>query len=401
MKRDEFRADLQAGLEATTVTPALRRQTLDRIQGKEQPIMKKKLSVALAMTLALILLAAAAVAAAHSMGMIDFLGRYQNSYVPDDAQQYVQTGAARAENDAVTAHVRETYYDGKVARLVVDVAPKAATTLLFGDDLMPEDNWQNLRHLSGTWDENDRRTLADYCAEGGYQAAYGVWIDLRPADETIHMVAGSMDYDVSEDGTVTLFYQAEYNQAPAVLEAELDVTLVPYQLPLTDESRQPEARQMLTLPLQLHKAQATEEAYLCTQPVELPGIGVRVDGLLVQVKPQEIYVTLDFTVTDREAYAKTNDGLWFEFIDPESTAEEYYQQQLKSGLTGSGAVSPMDSDDLALATQYRQTETLGCNELHETYTLRAYDAWEKTRFDTFEMAVEPATAEEVAAFLGK
>lgn len=402
MKHEEFATLLHQGMEPVQLSPQLRRATLNRMAGKEQPVMKKKLSVALVVTLALCLLMAAAVAAAHRAGLLDFISRYANTYVPEDAQTYVQTDVATLENELVTATVRELYYDGKVARMVVDVTPKADNILLLGEDMYPEDPWENMKlHLGGE-ENQDLRPVTQVYQEGGYEAAYAVSVGLWPVDENTLSTGGVMDYYGNEDGTLTIYQQEEYENAPETLEAKLRLVVLPWEVPLTEGSKPlHEQRQELNQLLTLTQTAAATEAYLCTQPVELPSVGVRIDGLLIEVKPQELYATLDFTVTDRATYDALDSGLWFEFIDPESTAETPYEQRLMEGLTGSGSISPVDCDDPAYAVQFRQRKTLGRNELHQVYTVRAFDAWEKQRYEAVEMVMQPATADEVAAFLGE
>lgn len=402
MKHEEFATLLHQGMEPVQLSPQLRRATLDRVAGKEQPVMKKKLSVALVVTLALCLLMAAAVAAAHRAGLLDFVSRYANTYVPEDAQTYVQTDVATLENELITATVRELYYDGKVARMVVDVTPKADNILLLGEDMYTEDPWENMKLHPGGEENQDLRTVTQVYEEGGYEAAYAVSVGLWPVDENTLSTGGVMDYYGNEDGTLTIYQQEEYKNAPEELTARLRVLVTPWEVPLTAGSKPlREQRMDLNQLLTLTQTAASIEAYLCTQPVELPSVGVRINGLLIEVKPQELYATLDFTVTDRATYDALDSGLWFEFINPESTAETPYEQRLMEGLTGGGSISPVDCDDPAYANQFRQRETLGRNELHQVYTIRAFDAWEKQRYETVELVMQPATPEEAAAFLGK
>lgn len=402
MKHEEFATILHQGMEPVLLSPQLRRATLNRMAGKEQPVMKKKLSVALVVTLALCLLMAAAVAAAHRAGLLDFISRYANTYVPEDAQTYVQTDVATLENELVTATVRELYYDGKVARMVVDVTPKADNILLLGEDMYPEDPWENMKLHPGGEENQDLRPVTQVYEEGGYEAAYAVSVGLWPVDENTLSTGGVMDYYGNEDGTLTIYQQEEYKNAPEELTARLRVLVIPWEAPLTESSKPlREQRQELNQLLTLTQTAASIEAYLCTQPVELPSVGVRIDGLLIEVKPQELYATLDFTVTDRATYDALDSGLWFEFINPESTADTPYEQRLMEGLTGGGSISPVDCDDPAYANQFRQRETLGRNELHQVYTIRAFDAWEKQRYETVELVMQPATPEEAAAFLGE
>ena len=139
MKRDELTRLLQADAQNTPVPPSLRNAVLDAVQGKETPIMKKKISVAFAFALALVLICSVALAVANQAGILDFAGRYIGSYVPENAADYVQKGDTILENEVFTATIREQYYDGRVARLVIDFAPKGENVLFIGADNYGDD----------------------------------------------------------------------------------------------------------------------------------------------------------------------------------------------------------------------------------------------------------------------
>ena len=56
MKHEAFATLLHQGMEPVQLSPQLRRATLNRMAGKEQPVMKKKLSVALVCAIVLTML---------------------------------------------------------------------------------------------------------------------------------------------------------------------------------------------------------------------------------------------------------------------------------------------------------------------------------------------------------
>ena len=394
MKKEAFASQLQDGLSDVRVSPRLRRRTLDAIQGKEPVIMKKKLSVGAVCALLILAIAAVALAAATHAGMFDFIGRYQDTYIPEDAQSYVQTDVLSLTNELVSVNLRELYYDGHGARMTVDVTPKDPHILLLGVDSSLEDSWQNLVRLNRDWDEADERTVAEYAAQQGFTSAYVVNVYVREvADGKVS--GGSADYNLSEDGVLTHYFQTDFVDVQPTRNTTLHVSLSPYSTPLgKDSKRTGEAIKLetpLTLDASRHARQTNDPtAYENTEPIDFPGVGVRVDCLRIEVTAQELYATIDYTVTDPDAYAATDDGLWFEFIDPESAETEPYKQRLSAGLSGSGGVMALDSDDPEKATHFRQQETLGLNELRDVYTLRAYSAWEKTRYDTRTVEMQPA-----------
>ena len=133
--------------------------------------------------------------------------------------------------------------------------------------------------------------------------------------------------------------------------------------------------------------------YVSEAGADYPGAGVRVDRVVLEVKPHEIAAAIEYSVTDREAFDGTQGGLWFEFIDPQKEGEPW-EQRLAAGLTGGGSAGAVDTQEEE-PVQFCQRETLGRNELHEVYTLRAFDAWEKGRYETREIRMRPATAEDM------
>lgn len=378
MTKAEFTSRLHESMTAVEMSPQLRHRVLAAAQGKEEIIMKKKACAVLVLLLLIVAVCAAAIAAAQRAGILDFAGRYVGSYVPEDAQQYVQTDVLHAENEIVSVRISELYYDGRISRMTVDVTPKDPKTLLLGMDMSPDDLWQNMLRLN-EWDESDARTAIDVYREGRYENVYCVQPALFP--ESGDIIGGSADYHLNEDGTLTLYDQVEYETAQSVCEAVFKLYLTPLQTPLASDSlRLPEEQLVIEKNISLQEV-PSEGAYLNTEPADFPSIGVRVDSLRIEVKPQDIHAIIEYTVTDRGAYNRTDNGLWFEFIDPESTADQPSAQRLPSGLTGSGSVIPLNGTP-ETATRFRQIESLGRSELYESYTLRAYECWEKERFET-------------------
>lgn len=386
MKRDELSQALRRQMADVQVSPQLRRQTLDAVQGRETPIMKKKLSAALIAALMIIALAAVALAAAGRSGMLDFLSRYQGTYIPDNAGDYITNDVATLEEDAFTVSVRELYYDGRTARMTVDVTPKDAKTLLLGPDCSMLDSWQSLAQpLDGGWDESDTRTVLDVYRASGCTAAYRV--NVFTADEAHGIVfSGSMDYTLGEDGTLTVYKEQSYDADLPERDITLSVDAIPFADPASDmldmdARRTVSQRLSLTAAAAAPTAQAQAEVYVSAEPVLYESIGVRVDSVRIEVKPLELYATVEYTVVDKALFAKTDGGLWFEFINPDSTAEAPYDQRLTAGLSSGGTSYPTDGD-LETATHFIQQETLGKNELADSYTLRAFECWNKQRFDT-------------------
>lgn len=400
MKRDEFMMQFHRELDGVRVSPALRQQTIAAAQGKGEPIVKRKMTFALAAALMAVLLCAAALAAAGRWGMLDFVGRYQGSYIPEDAQDYVKTNVLTMENEWVTVTVRELYYDGRISRMTADVAPKAEHVLLVGEDTCMEDPFINLTHEYVEDGSNDMRSVCQVIADEGYTDVYVANVGIIGQDD---VYTGVMDYVLGEDGTLTIYSQEEYTSDLPQREVSIRAIIIPYDKPFTLDSRvsyegRKELEEKVVLRASAYEAGAKEgelsNVYVSEAPTLYESIGVQVDRLLIEVKPQEIYATLDYTVTDRAKYDQLEGGLWFEFIDPDSKADAYYDQRLRSGLTGGGSSGPVDGD-LDTATRFTQRETLARNELREAYTVRAFECWEKERFETHTLTMRPATAEDM------
>lgn len=338
--------------------------------------MKRKLSLALVLALAALLIGAVALAASGGLGMLDFMRGYAGNYVPENAQDYISTDVATLVQEQFSAQVRELYYDGRNANMVLDVKPQAEDVLLMGEGTAMDDLWQELVYAPGTtMDETDTRTIQSVYDERGYQRAYRVNAWLEDTDT----VSTSQWAVLGEDGTLTDFLQVQLQSEAPVREAIVHVRLTPQGGGETIDLEQP-----ITL-------QGEEgEAYVNTAPAEYESIGVRVDRLLVEVKPLEIGYTIDYTVTDREKYAVLEDGLGFEFVDPQSTAAEPYEQRLSDGVSMGGGTEMLDGS----GTRLRRRGTLGRNELRDTYLLRAYSVWEKTRYESCELTMQPATEKE-------
>lgn len=390
MKRGVFGERLHGQMQGVHVNAALRQRALLAAQGKDVHNMKRKPIYAAVFALLAVLLCAAALAAANRWGMLDFAGRYSGAYIPEDAQNYVQTNVLTMENEWATVNIRELYYDGRIARMTADVTPKGENVLLVGEDTCMDDLFINLTHEYVVDGENDMRSVFQFIQDEGYTDVYVANVSLTGGHE---MIMGSMDYILGEDGTLTIYSEREYAQDLPEREAQVHAILMPYAKPLSEEAYADyAARRELEESITLRCAQPAE-VYVSEAPVDFPSVGVRVDNLTIEVKPQEIYATIEYTITDRAKYDETDGGLWFEFIDPESAETEPHQQRLSAGLSGGGSAGPVDGDNQT-ATRYKQQETLGKNELHDVYTLRAYDVWEKGRYEAHEIAMRPAAEDD-------
>lgn len=406
MTREEMKKALHEQTACVHVPQALVKQTLLAAQGKEKTHMKKKISLAIAFALLAVMLCAAAIAAANRWGMLDFVDRYSvEHYIPEDAQDYVLGDVAAMENEWVTVNIRELYYDGRISRMTVDVTPKGENVLLLGEDVCLEDPFLNLTQEYVIDGENDMRSVYQVIQDEGYEQVYITnvcLVSMEGGREGIY--TGSMDYILGEDGTLTIFSQDEYVQDMPQREVAIRTIIMPFDQPLKiDSYANYEKRSELEMPYTLLASVNPTDTplekgeianiYVNEAPAEYPGAGVRVDRVTLEVKPQEIYATIEYSVTDQTRFDALEGGLWFEFIDPDKPGEGW-EQRLASGLTGGGSSGAVDRE-AEKPTVFRQRETLGKNELHKTYTLRAYECWEKERFEAREIRMRPATEKDM------
>ena len=379
MKESQISDALRESMNAVRLSPALRAKTLYAMRGSEErrPKMKRKFSAALAFALVGVLVVAVALAVANRKGVLDFLS-YSEATLPENAGDYVQTDIASDERDGLHAAVREVVYDGHRLWATVDINMDGEKPLLTGLDygLDDEEKWAWLRHDES---ETDDRTILDVYRAEGYTDAY--YIVASVYDESDDQNT-SCEAHLQDDGTLTFYESISFEQAKA--EREITVSVRAFKYEEKDGRMNLNQKPMAELKLRFTaKASAVDdETIVSVEPVEYESIGVRVDRVMVTTKPLEMDYAIEYTVVDAEKFAQTDDGLWFEFIDPNSTETEPYAQRLKDGFSRTGEVTPMDD------THYRQTGTLSLDEKAERYTLRAYECWEKRRFDTHEIRMK-------------
>lgn len=387
MKEKEISDALRGSMNAVHLSPELRAKTLYAMRGSEErsPKMKRKFSVALVFALAAVLAVAVALAVANRKGVLDFLS-YSEATLPENAADYVQTDIAAGEQDGLRVAVREAVYDGRSLWVTVDVNMDGEKPLLTGLDYGMDDNWAWLRHDES---EMDNRTIQEVYQSEGYTDAYD--IAANGYDESDDMGTWSGEVHLQDDGTLTFYQSIAFEQEKA--EREITESVRAFKFEEKDGkmmvNQNPSAEMKLRFTVKAADTQAqtgadAESAQINVEPVEYQDVGVRVDRLTVMEKPLELEYVIEYTVVDAEKFKKADGGLWFEFIDPNSTETEPYAQRLKEGFSSTGGVAPVDE------THYRQTGTLSLDEKAESYTLRAYECWEKQRFDTHEVQMKKA-----------
>ena len=381
MKESQISDALRESMNAVRLSPALRAKALCAMRGSEErrPKMKRKFSATLAFALVGVLVVAVALAVANRKGVLDFLS-YSEATLPENAGDYVQTDIASDERDGLHAAVREVVYDGHRLWATVDINMDGEKPLLTGFDygLDDEEKWAWLRHDES---ETDDRSILDVYREEGYTDAYDIVAFVYDEDDEGNT---SFEVHLQDDGTLTFYESLVFEQEKAEREITVSVRAFKYE----EKDGKMNVNQKPMAELKLHftaKASAVEEEKtVSVEPVEYERIGVRVDRVTVTTKPLEMDYAIEYTVVDAEKFAQTDDGLWFEFIDPDSREEQPYDQRLKEGFSSMRSVESVDD------THFRQIGTLSLSEKADRYTLRAYECWVKRRFDTHEIRMKKA-----------
>lgn len=405
MTRKELTAALRAQTEGVRMSPQLRRGIIDAVYGKEQKIMKRKIpAIVLAVALS-ILCCAAALAAADRAGMLDFLGQYDNTPVPEGMQNVIENDVLETGSDLVDVTVRELYYDGLTARMTIDVKPKSEKIMLIGFDALVTDAWSDQNRLNPAFDPSDARTVQEVFREKGYTAGYTVSASLTAPEGEI--IGGSRDCTLSEDGVLTLFLEEHFTQN---VEARGNVTMCVTLRPSIDAdgnaiNANDDQRMRIDQPLALSSTVGAREVYVSEAPVVLEKTGVTIEHFFVDVQPAELYATLIYTITETELgsqhpYGKPEYGtldqyFLLELIDPDSTSEDPYEQTLTRGLsdTGTGLRISAEGEEPA---RYMSTYSLALSELRDSYTVRVFDFATKERYESAALSMRKATAEDVA-----
>ena len=384
MKEERVSDALHDAMNDVRLSPELRAKTLYAMRGsgERSPKMKRKFSAALVFALVAVLAVAVALAVANRAELLDYMNASSNAQIPYDAASYIKQGTESGEGNTFSLNVREKFYDGRTLRLTVDVTAKAPKTLLYGLDFFPEDSWQDLITLTYDGvDPSDERSILDVYHENGYEQMMRIRLNVLSQAED-DFANTTQEVVLNEDGTLTFFYVKEFETDEPTREIELSASAK--EMMEKDGKTESGDEETVEAAFTVEKENSDEETAVNAESVEYESIGVRVDKVTMTTGPLEINYTIEYTVVDAEKFKKTDDGLWFEFIDPNSMETEPYAQRLKDGFSRTGEVAPVDD------THYRQTGMLSLDEKADTYTLRAYECWEKQRFDTHEIRMKKA-----------
>ena len=394
--RTEFRESMDRRLSAMKAEPWLA-QRIIAAEGGEKTV-AKKLSVSMILVIALIaVLATGALAATlGAWGIIDFAGNHYGAYIPPKYEDCIKSENVTAETESLSVNIRESYYDGTLLRVTADVTPKQPVFLL-GEGVYPED--PAFDSLPGL--ESEEITVAQAARDRfeGRMAEIVMYTD--------ESTSASGDCRMNDDNSATLYIEEVFDDE----QKDRDVTLHLSYIPIRDLPAEAESggvsgegeeefdpfdfdrQETVDIPMTFHSAET--KTFVCDRPMDFPSVGVQVTKVTIKATPLEILYNIDYAVTDLAKFEAQEGGLWFEFIDPQSTAADPYDQCLVSGLTSIGTARRVDdeSEDEAgqpveVGTAYCQRDSIGLNALSDEYTLRVREFMEENRYESITFRVE-------------
>ena len=367
--------------------------TLHRLREEERP-MKRKLSLSAAIAVAAcLILATAAFAAVSHWGLFDFLNQGRDSGALPEAAEIVATDPPQQGGAGKLAsfRLREAVYDGEYVYMVVDATP-ADGILLLGPGLLPPDAMRDL-----TKEDSDAMTIGEYAGENDLQMAI-VGISTAAAAEGAEDAITSFDWRLEADGTLVFMLSGE---APQGMGDAFETTLLCSVTPLVsaaegegitmqyfEEDGEEPVSKYIGYAVDESHIQRSELAFALSAagPAEAqaydldaayPGCGVRVERVTFEPSPMALYYEIRFTITDEAAYAATEDGVQFEFLDANG-------ERLPDGATMSGQTAAQADGSLV------QSGSLSAqSDPSQIAALRAFNCWTKERYESHELTLEP------------
>lgn len=346
-------------------------RTLRDLQdGKKENGTVRKTKITLLVAALFLILTTVAVAATRQLGIFDFITGYENApQLLPEATGLVQKDfpGNGLELGGVRFSVREAIYDGQAYYVAIAGKPIAEKTMLTGGDMMPDYPVTDMGMPGRT-----TGTVRDYAKSIGAEKWLhaNVYIDAGKNNSALGIGDGSssMEFYVEEDGTFVAMIEGQYISDQPTVSMAVHCSVVAYPDALATEARDMDTYVEGSFEVALQR-KAEEKTRRSSQSATYEDIGVRIDSVELSGTPMGLYYTIDFTVIDEEAYAKTDDGLFFEFIDAKG-------ERLPDG-PGGGSCGPVDEGQV----QWRQTGALeAANRLPSQVTLRGYDCWSKDRF---------------------
>lgn len=353
-----------------------------RVRRGMQPAPRRRsLRLAVALTLTALLLTTVALATTQT-GLWELIRRVQYPDLPPDARSAVVTVAADLSTEDFTISVPETYYDGRTLRLTVTVTPRASRTLLYTNGISTTDPWQKLISMDESdMDPTDARRMKDLFGEFDQVCTVHLqlWGDGQLLSDDPLLFTRNFAFD-PESCTLTFLLQCGFREALPRRTFTLKADVSRNENGFLTGTQSAEC----TLPLE---AVCAPQVLVCTEPALFAEAGVRIDRLTLEVLPQDIYYTIDYTIlTWRESATRPGEpAIWLRFY---RTVPERYggAERLSSGLHSLAHQRPVGD------MRYTLTGVLSRSELLDEYVIGAVDLTRRQLYEVNVLPVHPADA---------
>jgi len=373
MNDQDIRQAFLSEMESVHVSPGLTARTLAQMEGERK--VKKKLTGSLALVMCLIIVfTAAAVAAANQAGLIDFMSRGANTGLPEDASTYIHENLAvgTSEDGAFTATVREAAFDGMTLYTVIDVTHRDGNAFFVHADSSTSDPASDLTMATGD-NPTAEGTILDMWSAAGKGPMYQVTASFAGETEGIGPFA-SGDGIRQEDGTYTLYTETTLEEPASEKEFTMTIRLSPFADP--EAGDQIDADNHISIPVTFTmKAEDIQEIICAFPAIEVKNCGITIDRVTLTRAAFETYMEISYTITDAEAYAKTDDGVTFMAVNADGEA-------LPCGVRGSGYVECISGKPGEAGSVYIENETLYIEQQPSDIILRVFNCWDKGEYET-------------------
>ena len=310
----------------------------------------------LAAVLILSLLTVSAVAAGRYFGLFDFLtgGRA----LPDEARGLIETDLAAAQADEdfpLDCTVKEALADGRSVRLVAELSADSQERLL----LLPQDAMESDPAAGLGLDSS--LTVGEYAQSKGLTL---MWIGAGiKYDGALDINSQSIDYRSVSDGVIDVMISAVTNTAADDMDFTLDLSA-------HRGGADGVARRELNVKLK-NGALSEERSYVPSGSGAIPGIDAAVISAAVTQTEVETYLEIRCTRDAAGMEALDSEGLSFRIYAADGT-------ELPSS-SGSGALEPDENGE------YVTGYVLYKCDPGESFTLEAFNCWEKNVYGRIEM----------------
>lgn len=331
-------------------------QTLNQLE--EQKMKRFTLRTGILVFALMLALAATALALTGAWDVGGYLsGRYHKDVPQEFTSGY--DGAHTQNAGGVTFAIRDAYIEnGALTAIVTARAEDGAGALFLCGDISQNDTVDNL-FIDG---REDGRTIAQYTKENGLRV-----YSISTRFEQGGVLSGGLDVWLESDGTTAMAVTAE-NIAVENGQARLVWHV------LTETAGGEAARSQTEITLKADSADARTVA-VNRRLADLP---VTVECLRLTKGALGTSVEVDFAIAQDATKAQLAlvQDIWFELIDP-ATGE-----RVPEGASTSGAIDERDSLHLT-----QRGLSIAPDWAGDTLTLRAYDAFEKTRYGSIDVII--------------